>query len=100
MDRLGFHKTFLAAQTRFLNELLCRAIARVTGAAEINPYDYLNRMAKREDASGMTVYLDKSPILWVGPCSARDSWRGRPSQDFQVIWATPYRFLGHAQVSL
>lgn len=100
MDRLGFHKTFLAAQTRFLNELLCQAIARVTGVAEINPYDYLNRMAKMENESGLTVYLDKSPILWVGPCSARDLGRNSPSQDFHVIWDTPYRFLGLPKVNL
>lgn len=87
-------QTIVAAQTRFLNELVCQAIGRVTGALVVNPYEYLNRMSKMENASGMTVYLDGSAILWVGPCQMREIERANPTSDYSHTLDRPYRFLG------
>lgn len=93
-------RTVVAAQARFLNELVCQAIARVTGAAEVNPYDYLNRMSKMENSAGMTVYLDGSAILWVGPGQIRETERANPAADYSHTFDTPYRFLGLPKVNL
>lgn len=92
-------RTVVAAQARFLNELVCQAIARVTGATEVNPYAYLNRMSKMENAAGMTIYLDGSAILWVGPGQLRETERVSPAADYSHTFDTPYRFLGLTQVT-
>lgn len=90
-------RNVVAAQTRSLNELVCQAIARVTGATDVNPYDYLNRMSKMENAAGMTVYLDGSAILWVGPGQLRTSGRVSPAADYSQAFDLPYRFLGDSK---
>lgn len=79
----------IAAQTAAQhNQLIGQALRLTTGDLEANPYQYLNRMAKRAEANGgMTVFLDGSAILYIGPV--------RSEQDGQTLTVTtPYRFIG------
>lgn len=84
----------VAKIARNLNELVIQALSRATGTFDPNPYSYLNRMSKNDNRDGTTVYLDGSPILWVGrpsvPFDARVTW----GADYVMTIDTPYRFMG------
>lgn len=87
-------QAIVAKMARNLNELVIQALGRATGTFEPNPYSYLNRMSKNDNRDGTTVYLDGSPILWVGrpsiPFDARVTW----GADYVMTIDTPYRFMG------
>lgn len=47
------------------NRLLIVALAKATGIEAPNPYDFIGRLAKHENAEGVTIYFDKAAILWI-----------------------------------
>lgn len=79
----------VAAQTSAQhNQLITQALRLATGDLQANPYQYLNRMAKRAETNGgLTIFLDGSAILYIGPV--------RSEQDGQTLTVTTaYRFIG------
>lgn len=71
------------------NRLLIAALAKASGVECPNPYDFIGRLAKNENAQGTTILFDKSAILWIG----------RASTDFandRITVNVPYRMLGAA----
>lgn len=70
------------------NTLITEALRLATGDHQANPYDYLNRLSKRaETDGGLTVFLDGSAIIYIGPV--------RSEQDGRTLTVTtPYRFIG------
>lgn len=72
------------------NRLIIVALGNATGIEVPNPYDFIGRLAKNENALGITVYFDKVAILWIG----------RPETGFADNCMTvklPYRMLGFGQ---
>lgn len=63
-----------AAVARDTNRVIMVALGRRTGVENPNPYDYVKRMHKRIMPSGDLIYLDDTPLIWIGkPTFTADS---------------------------
>lgn len=72
--RHHFARDLADAVARDTNRVIVVALGRRTGVENPNPYDYLNRMSRRDQADGEVIYLDDTPLIWIGkPTITADS---------------------------
>lgn len=87
--RRSIHRSATAHIVTEQNRLITAALGKATGLERPNPYDFVGRLTKNENAQGTTIFFDKSAILWVG----------RAETDFVndcITIKVPYRMLGAA----
>lgn len=87
LSRASISRDFVAMTVKKHHELLGKAIAVALSLKEpVSPWDFISRLTKNENFHGVTIFLDRSPILWIG--EPQHDWRG-----YELVTSFPFQMI-------